>query len=204
MRTSKFAVCFSVLCAFLVCTGIGAEANAKQVHGVNFDDAARVAHEDLRLVGAGAAEGVGIYKRASGRVTMGLYMKEGKNTAIDTINVPGAKRLSTVMIQDADAESISRSFLNGVQRNVDRAERGKITNQLIKFGEIFAIIGIFKKGDVINIDWNPSTSVTIVTVNGKQVGDNIPDRAFYNALLLCFIGDRPIDPSLRDEFLGKH
>jgi hypothetical protein len=203
MKTSKFAALLSMICAFaLVGLGTTTAAHAKQVGQINFEDTVRVASEDVRLTGAALAEGVGIYKRSSNRVAMGLYLKDIKRTTPEVISVAGPRRLAMVMLQDVDGESLSRSFITSIQRNVERAERGKITSQLMKFGEVFAAIGIFKKGDVFHLDWIPAHDTTVITMNGKIIAE-IPDRGFSNALLLCFLGERPIDPKLKSVFLGE-
>ena len=91
--------------------------------------------------------------------------------------------------------------MEGLNDNVDKAEKAKIVSQIGKFGEMFAKVDGLKKGDVQHIDWLPATG-TQIELNGKKLIENVPDLAFYNALLRIWLGDRPVDRSLKPALLG--
>lgn len=184
-----------VLALFFLCLGASAADNDM------FDEAMLVAGEELRLQGGGLTEGVGVYRRSRHRIALGLYLAQRKTTPEDVIRLAGAKRVTLKVQQEVESEQLSRSFLNGIRNNVNRAERLRIAPQLLKFGELFSAIPEFHKGDVVNVDWHPGTSITVLTLNGKKIGD-FAGREFYDAFLLCFLGDRPIDPKMKDTFLG--
>lgn len=203
-RLTRFLLVHAFALFSLCCAAIflpAAVAVASEVGGVKFDDAVRIGNDDLKLNGAAALDGVGIYRRANKAIVMGLYIKERKGTTADVIAQPGAKRMTVAMIDDVDSERMSRGFVRGIQNNVDRNDRMKITSQLLKFGETFAAVGVFKKGEVFHVDWVPSQQMTVITMNGKKLLE-LPDQAFYNAFLLCFLGDRPIGPELKKAMLG--
>ena len=81
------------------------------------------------------------------------------------------------------------------------AERSALATQLNKFGEIFASVQGLKKGDVLHLDWLPGVG-TQCELNGKKLGEPIPDVAFYNAILRIWLGDDPVDSSLKPAMLG--
>jgi hypothetical protein len=58
-----------------------------------------------------------------------------------------------------------------------------------------------KKRDVIDLDSLPGRGL-LLTFNGKPRGEPIEGDDLYAALLLCFIGDKPVDNSLKAGLLG--
>jgi len=52
------------------------------------------------------------------------------------------------------------------------------------------------------VDWIPGTG-TQCMLNGKKVGEVLPDLAFYNAILRIWLGDKPADSSLKAAMLGE-
>ncbi|WP_019143299.1 chalcone isomerase family protein [Noviherbaspirillum massiliense] len=177
-------------------------AYALEVKSAHFEETARVANDDLRLNGAALIDGTGAFARSSEASAMGLYLKEYKTTTEAVLAAPGARRVKLVMVQDTDSEVMARGFLQGIRNNLSRTDRIKIASQMQTFGEVFAQVGIFKKGDVFYIDWIPSSATTLITMNGKKLIE-LPDQAFYNAVLLCFIGERPFGPKLKASMLHQ-
>jgi hypothetical protein len=171
-------------------------AAALEVAGVKIDESAHVANRDLILNGAGIR-----YKAIFKVYTAALYLSEKKTTPADVLNSTGPRRITLVMLRDLSSEDLGQAFMAGIQRNLDKADRAKIINQLIKFGELFGSIPEVKKGDAIIMDWIPSTG-TSIQVNGKNVGEVLPGVDFYNALLRTWLGDKPSDSKLKLRLLG--
>ena len=71
----------------------------------------------------------------------------------------------------------------------------------MSFGEMFASLPGLKKGDILFLDWIPGSG-TVSSLNGKQMGETIPDVAFYNAVLRLWLGSKPVDSSLKPMLLG--
>lgn len=176
---------------------IAASANAVEVGGVKLDDTVRVANQDLKLNGAGIR-----YKAIFKVYVAGLYLSEKKSTVPDVLAVPGARRVTLVMLRDVSNEELGRGFMSGIQQNSDRTEKARLVSQLMKFGEIFASIPELKKGDILTTDWVPGSG-TIVHHNGRKVSDILPDLAFYNAILKIWLGDKPVDSRLKPLMLGE-
>ena len=176
--------------------GFSQGAFALELAGVKLDDTARVGNKELKLNGAG------IRTKAIFKVYVaGLYLSEKKTAVPDIMEAAGPRRLMIVMLREVSSEDFGQSFMTGLNANSDKAEKSKIFNQTVKMGEIFASIPSLKKGDAVTTDWVPGSG-TQIHVNGKTVGDVLPDLNFYNAFLKIWLGDKPADSSLKQGMLG--
>ncbi|WLI89065.1 chalcone isomerase family protein [Massilia sp. R2A-15] len=171
-------------------------ASAAEVSGVKFDESARVAGKDLVLNGAGLRTKFIIKVYAAG-----LYLTEKKNAVPEVLKLDGPRRMQLVMMRDISSDDFGQAFMTGLDHNIDAAEKSKYVSQISKFGELFGSIPGVKKGDVLHIDWIPASG-TVIELNGKKLGEPIPDVGFYNAVLRIWLGDRPADSSLKPQLLG--
>jgi hypothetical protein len=176
--------------------GLGPAAQAIEVAGLKFDDTVKVAGKDLKVNGAGVRTRIVIKVYA-----LVLYLPEKKDTAAGVLESPGPRRFSLGLLREVTGEELGQAFMSGITANTDKAERSKFVNQLAQFGEAFVNIPQAKKGDVINVDWVPDTG-TVMTFNGKPIGEPLKDIAFYNAVLKIWLGDKPVDSSLKPQLLG--
>ncbi|MDR7298158.1 MULTISPECIES: chalcone isomerase family protein [Roseateles] len=177
--------------------GLGGAAQAIEVGGLKFDDTVKVAGKELKVNGAGVRTRIVIKVYA-----LVLYLPEKKDTPAGVLDSPGPRRFSLGLLREVTGEELGQAFLTGITANTDKAERSKFVNQLAQFGEAFVNIPQAKKGDVINVDWVPDTG-TVMTFNGKPIGEPLKDIAFYNAVLKIWLGDKPVDSSLKPALLGK-
>jgi hypothetical protein len=182
-------------CALLLAASLPALA-ATTVADVKFDDTATVQGQALKLNGAGLRTKV-IFKVYA----LGLYLPEKKTTASDILASQGARRVQIVTLRDLSSEDFGDAFMKGLNANTDQAERTRLLSQTKTFGEMFASIPGLKKGDVLLVDWIPGTG-TVCTLNGRTIGQTVPDLAFYNAILRIWIGDKPADTDLKPKLLG--
>jgi hypothetical protein len=176
--------------------GLGGAAQAIEVGGLKFDDTVKVAGKELKVNGAGIRTRIVIKVYA-----LVLYLPEKKDTPAAVLDSPGPRRFSLGLLREVTGEELGQAFLAGITANTDKAERSKFVNQLAQFGEAFVNIPQAKKGDVINVDWVPDTG-TVMTFNGKPIGEPLKDIAFYNAVLKIWLGDKPVDSSLKPQLLG--
>ena len=72
----------------------------------------------------------------------------------------------------------------------------------MKFGQLFATVPELKKGDILAIDYVPGQG-TVILINGKQAAEPTADPAFYTMLLKIWLGDKPVDRSLKPALLGE-
>lgn len=169
---------------------------AVDINGYKFDDTAKVAGKDLKLNGAGMRTKFIIKVYAAG-----LYLPEKKNNVAEILKQEGPRRVTIQMARDVSSEDFGKAFMEGLNENVDKAEKQKIASQIGKMGELFASVEGLKKGDVLHLDFIPGAG-TQCELNGKPLGATIPDVAFYNALLRIWLGDKPVDSSLKPALLG--
>jgi hypothetical protein len=169
---------------------------AVDVSGYKFEDTTKVAGKELILNGAGMRTKFVVKVYAAG-----LYVPEKKKTTADILKQDGPRRITLQMARDVSSEDFGKAFMEGLNDNVDRTEKQKIVAQIGKFGEMFAGVNGLKKGDVLHIDWIPGSG-TVCELNGKKLVENVPDIAFYNALLGIWLGDKPVDRSLKPALLG--
>jgi len=171
-------------------------AAAVDVNGYKFDDTNTVAGKELKLNGAGMRTKVIIKVYAAG-----LYLTDKKTTMADISIIEGPRRMKLIMARDLSIDSFGDAFMEGLKENTTAAERSALATQVNKFGQMFAAVPGLKKGDVMNLDWIPGVG-TQCELNGKKVGEVVPEVAFYNALLRIWLGEHPADRSLKPALLG--
>jgi hypothetical protein len=172
------------------------QAMAAEVAGIKYDDSTKVAGKELRLNGAGVRTKV-IVKV----YTAGLYIPEKSGDAAAVQKMDGPRRVRLVMLRDVSSEDFGDAFMAGLRNNSSKDEQTKVLNQIQQFGQMFALLPGLKKGDVLHLDWVPGTG-TVCELNGKKIGDTMQDMAFYNAVLRIWLGDKPVDGSLKKAMLG--
>jgi hypothetical protein len=193
----SFGICFK-RAAFGACIVFSmATAGAAEIAGVKLDDTVRLANQELKLNGAGIR-----YKAIFKVYVAGLYLSGKKSTVADVLALPGPKRMTIVMLRDVGNEEFGNSFMAGIQKNSDKAEKAKVITQLLKFGELFASIPELKKGDMLTADWMPGTG-TVILLNGKKIAEAIPDLTFYTMFLKIWLGEKPADAQLKKLLLGE-
>jgi hypothetical protein len=164
--------------------------------GVRFDDTIQLAGKELKLNGAGVRTKV-VFKIYAA----GLYLTEKASTPSEVLRQEGPRRVSITMLRDVSADAFANAFFESFSNNVVGAERSKLTQQMRQFNDVFTTGESLKKGDVVHLDWIPGTG-TVCSRNGRKLGDPVPDVAFYNAMLRIWLGDRPVEESLKSAMLG--
>ncbi|OBV39543.1 chalcone isomerase family protein [Janthinobacterium psychrotolerans] len=185
------------LAAASICFALAQPALAVDVGGVKLDDTVQLANQALKLNGAGVR-----YKLIFKVYTIALYLPEKKTQLTDILALPGPRRLEIVMLRDISSDDLGKSFMEGLNRTSDQADRTRLLSQTMQLGAMFEMVPGLKKGDMLTVDWLPEEG-TLCRLNGKQLGDKVPDLAFYNALLKIWIGAHPADTQLRAHLLGE-
>ena len=192
----KFGL-YSLLTSILLTAAMALPAAAAvDVNGFKFDDTVKVAGKDLKLNGAGMRTKVIIKVYAAG-----LYLTEKKTSMAEIAPLEGPRRVTLIMAREVSSDSFGSAFMEGLKDNTSTVERNAIATQIGKFGEMFAAVPGLKKGDVLHIDWLPGVG-TVCELNGKKLGEPVPDVAFYNAILRIWLGDKPADRSLKPALLS--
>lgn len=164
--------------------------------GVRYEDALEVRGQKLQLNGAGIR-----YKGPFKVYTAGLYLGKKSSTPEDALGLPGAKRVSVVMLRDIDAGELGKLFVRGVEDNMDKAAMSKLIPGLMRMSQIFTEHKKLQSGDQFTIDWLPGTG-TVVSVRGVPQGEPFKEPEFFNALLRIWLGPAPADWKLKEQLLG--
>ncbi len=187
---------FKALIASAILACSFSQAGAAEIGGIKFDDTNKVAGKELKLNGVGLRTRFGFKVYAAG-----LYLPEKKSKAADIVGLDGPRRVTLVMMREISSEDFGEAFMAGLNANSDKAEKTKILPQIGQFGAMFQLFPSLKKGDILHLDWLPGSG-TQCELNGKKVGEVAPDIAFYNAVLKIWIGEKPVDSSLKPGLLG--
>jgi hypothetical protein len=185
---------FALACA-MVAMFFSAPVVAAEVADVKIEETVQIGNQLLTLNGAGIR-----YKVIFKVYTTALYLAEKKTTTAEVLALPGAKRVAMVMLRDLSSDDLGIRFMEGIRKNAEVAERAKLVNAMLTFGQMFALIPEIKKGDVLTVDWVPGSGVEC-QYNGRKLGETIQDANFYAALLKIWIGESPADNKLKSLLL---
>lgn len=191
-------------CTLATAIALGAvatSATAAEVGGVKLEDATTIAGKELKLNGAGMRQILVVKVYA-----IGLYLPEKKEfTTADVLALPADKprRVALHIQREINSDEFGQLFVTSMNKNSTKEEKAKVINQTTKFGEMFAAMEPVKKGDIVTLDWVPGQG-TVSTLNGKKIGETLPDIAFYNAVLRIWLGDNPAQENVKRALLtGK-
>jgi chalcone isomerase-like protein len=183
--------------ALLALALLAVPALAAEVAGVKVDDRIKLESEDLVLNGAG------LRTRAFFKVYVaGLYLAAKKTSADDVLALPGAKRVSMRLMRDLSAKQLTDALDEGFRDNTPVAEQETLKARLAELIAIMNALQSAKEGDLIALDWLPGSG-TRVALNGEPRGKVIAGEDFYRALLRIWLGDNPVQGSLKKALLGQ-
>ncbi len=188
----------NLIAILLLC--LSSQAFAVKVGDVNLDEKIRIGSSDLLLNGAGIRS-----KMVFKVYVSALYLGEKKNSAEAVLMDAGTKRVELHMLRHVEAGDFMDAFITAIKANHTTAEYVGILGRLVKFTHVFTVVGVVNKGDVITIDYLPGTDkdngVTVVGVNGRE-RERIFGADFYHAMLKVWLGEKPVQDSLKKEMLG--
>ncbi|MDO8346275.1 MAG: chalcone isomerase family protein [Rugosibacter sp.] len=194
-----------LLAAELAFPSLALPATALRVEGVRFDASAKVGAGKTPpavLNGAGI-RGVLFIKAYA----IALYLPHPAVTVADALATTGAKRLQIVTLRKLTAKQFAESAVKGIRKNHDEAELAALNPRIELFRTTVLALGDVPTGTVIRLDWQPvavaGEGATRLTVNGRQVGADVPGEDFYRALLRIWLGDKPADGALKAALLGQ-
>ena len=182
--------------ACLLATAGAAHADVT-LAGVKYEEVSDIRGAKLQLNGAGIR-----YKGPFKVYAAGLYLPKKAGTPDEILAMPGAKRMSVVMLRDIDASELGKLFVRGVEDNMDRNAMAKLIPGLMRMSQIFSDHKNLKSGEQFTLDWIPGTG-TVVSVRGVPQGEPFKEPEFFNALMRIWLGPVPADWKLKESLLGK-
>lgn len=179
----------------LVCGSAG--VHAVEVAGVAVADTVKIGGVDLVLNGAG------IRTRAVFKVYVGaIYVTDKKSAAAEVIAQRGPKRVALHMLRDLTVEQLGGALNDGLAANLSAAERTQFKPQIDELKATMDAVGAAKEKSVVTLDYLPEAGIRIA-IDGAARGKPIPGEEFYRALLKIWLGDKPVDRSLKAGMLGQ-
>lgn len=170
--------------------------HAIEIADIKIPDTVSISEQSNKLI----LNGAGIRTKFIFDIYIGsLYLKEIRFTADEIYNLHGAKRISMHFLYDEiDKEKLTSGWSEGFKNNLSDKEYDKFKLRITQFNSLFLAV---KKGDVINLDFIPTTG-TFVVINDKKMG-LVPGDDFFVALLKIWLGKEPADEDLKEAMLGK-
>ncbi len=167
-----------------------------KIAGETFDASLRVGDAELVLNGVGV-RAVAWFKGYAAA----LYLTAKAATPAQVLATPGAKRLQLRMLIDVPAKEFVKAVDVGIARNTPESEHAALAERQASFDGQIQAIGTVEKGAVVDLDYLPGRGLQM-SLNGRPGGPAIPGADFYAAVLLIFLGDKPVDKRLKAGLLG--
>lgn len=183
------------LIALLLCL----PAQARELAGVSVPEKIYTNADGtaLRLNGAGLRQRffVDVYVGA-------FYLPQPARDSTAALEQAGAKRMSLhVLHREIAAEKLVAAWNDGFEKNLPPPQFRALRPRIANFNGLFPVL---RRGDRVDIDIVPRADkglVTQVWINGALRG-KVGGADFARALLLVWLGDRPVDADLKRALLG--
>jgi len=170
---------------------------AAEVAGIRIEDSARLGSQNLVLNGAGMR--VKLFFKV---YVAGLYLTQKADSTAAVLAINGPKRVSMTLVRDLTAKQLTDALDEGLRANLAPAEFESLEPRVERLSAIMRAIGQAKSGSVITLDYLPGTG-TRVALDGEPRGNAIAGEDFYRGLLKIWLGDDPVDKSLKRALLGR-
>ena len=175
---------------------LAASAQPAELEGVKLAPTVQVGAATLQLNGAG------VRTRAIFSVYVAaLYVPQKSADAAALLAQKGARRITLTMLRTVDADTFAEALNDGLRKNHSEAQLAGWKTQIETLNANLKAAGEARKGDVIHLEFAPEAG-TRVTVNGQVRGSAIPGEDFYAAVMRIWLGDKPVDSSLKKGMLG--
>jgi len=150
----------------------------------------------LTLNGAGQRSilGFGLYVAA-------LYLPAPVHDAGAVLDNDGPRRLEITLLRDFSTEHQLDALRGGLDANNSKAELATIEADVERFLGLIRDLREVHAGEVMLLDYHPSVG-TVIRVGDRELGV-IPGARFNRDLLKIWLGDDPVQPSLKRALLGQ-
>lgn len=113
----------------------------------------------------------------------------------------GPRRVRLGLLRDVSGADFIEALEDGLNANLTPEKKAAIAKELEALKALMKVIGDVKENDLVDFDYMPSLG-TVVNRNGVPVGDPIPGKPLYDAVLAIWLGEKPIDERLKKGMLG--
>jgi hypothetical protein len=178
----------SLICSLLL---VAAPAPAAEIEGVSFRDRIAVGGVELVLNGTGLVR----YRYFFKVYVAALYLGSGVAATEQAGDVP--KRLEIQYFYEIGAKDFAASTWKGIAANVGEPVLERLRPKIEQLNALYRDV---KPGDRYALTYLPDTG-TELALNGRRLG-LIPGSEFAAAVFAIWLGDSPLDPSLKESLLG--
>lgn len=127
-----------------------------------------------------------------------LYLEQPAADAKDVLAADTRKRMVMHFLHDkVEKAKLVEAWNEGFKNNTAADQVAALQQRIDQFNAMF---GDAKKGDVIVLDYIPGQG-TKVTIAGTEKG-TIAGKDFNDAMLLIWLGDKPVAKDLRTKLLA--
>ena len=187
MRASSRAAAV-LLTALMTLSG-----HAAVVSGVKLDDKVSVGGQELSLNGAG------VRTRLVFKVYVASLYLPRRASDLAAVLAQAPRRIQLTMLRGISADQFVDALHEGLEANNSPAQLAAVKPET---DQLLGIIGRFKEvkeKDVIALDF--ADGATRIVWNGETKG-TIQGDAFNQALTAIWLGEKPVQPDLKQALLG--
>lgn len=194
MRASQVALCSLILGGGML-LGAAAMAAERYIAGIGIAEQSVVAGTKLSLNGAGLRRyfGLKVYVAA-------LYLPEPRRTAAAILETEQPRRLQLTLLREISAEQNLDAIMAGLVDNNSAAELQALQAEIGTCQAMLRGLDQLPAGSLILLDYQPASGTRIVV--GDRLLGLIPGERFNRALLRIWLGEVPIQASLKRALLG--
>lgn len=170
--------------------------SAIEVKGVRFEDTRQVASQTLQRNGTGVR-----VKLVFDVYAASLYLPRKETTAAGVMAQNGAKSLQIVLLRELTGEEFADAMMTGFRQNHSDADQARYKARLDDIKSAMLAFGKARKGTIVHFEFVPGAGTQLL-VNGERKGNVLPGEDFYNAMLAIWLGEHPVDKTLKAGLLG--
>ncbi len=185
----------ALLAAALALTLPSALAMDLQTEGVSLPDHASLGGQQLVLNGVGLRRlfGFRIYVAA-------LYLPQPQHEAARVLDHDVPRRLQVTLLRDISTDQNLEALKGGLVANNSPAEMAAIRPEVDHFLALVHQAREVQAGTVMQLDYLPAVG-TQLKIGNQELG-TIPGERFNRDILKIWLGDDPIQSSLKKALLG--
>lgn len=170
------------------------------IDGVTVPENTKIDEQSLTLNGAGVR-----VKKLVGIIPVevyiaALYVPQKTNNAADIIKAKELRSIHLHMLRDVDANTMYKSLLEGLEANHSDSQMQGFATELTTLKTAFEQIKTAKKDEIIYLDFIPNTGTRIALQSTAIT--TIAGNDFAAAMLSIWLGEKPVQKSLKAELLG--
>lgn len=199
MQWSRRQLFRASLASLVVGASVAATVSARagEVEGVTLPDSVSIGGQLLQLNGMGARSRFGIKVYVAG-----LYAPVRATEAAALIAQPGPKRIAFVVRYTFSGDTFADAFMEGIRSNAPEAQLPMLKERMDQFSDAMRSVKQIREGDRVTLDYVPAEGTSLV-FNDRVVASPISGEDFQRAVLGIFLGEKPVQDSLKNALLGR-